>query len=273
MTFIRGRFWRTSVAAMAAWALACDSGGSEPNTPPVASVVVSPSSVELKSIGATQQLTATPLDASGTAVPGRSVSWATSNAVVARVSANGLVTGIAAGTTTVTATSEEKLGTALVSVATPPPATVAEVVVTPPSPSAWVGRSQQLTATTLDAAGATLSGRAVTWSSLDVSVATVGTSGVARGVAAGTVTITATSDGKFGAVSLTSANPPAGVILTGIYDAASSVNQCPTTDAGERRERLSVPLRPERAPERDGECAVRRRLLPAVARVHGRQMP
>jgi len=145
MTFIRGRFWRTSVAAVAAWALACDSGGSEPNTPPVASVVVSPSSVELKSIGATQQLTATPLDASGTAVPGRSVSWATSNAVVARVSANGLVTGIAAGTTTVTATSEEKLGTALVSVATPPPATVAEVVVTPPSPSAWVGRSQQLT--------------------------------------------------------------------------------------------------------------------------------
>ena len=232
MASVRGRVRPASIAAVAVWTLSCGSDGSEPvtrTTSPVVSVLVSPSFVPLNVRG-TQQLTATPLDASGAPVLGRSISWATRNALVATVSASGLVTAVDSGTTTVTATSDGQSGSALVSVAAPPPATVAQVIVTPPSPSVLVGRSQQLNATTLDATGATLSGRAVAWASSDVSVATVSTSGVARGVAAGTVTITAISEGKSGTVSLTSANPPQGVILTGIYEPASFVNLCPTSD-------------------------------------------
>ena len=87
---------------------------------PVASVTVAPPAPALL-VGATVQLTATPKDASGTALSGRSISWATNNASVATVSTGGLVTGAAAGTATITATSEGKSGTASVTVTTPAP--------------------------------------------------------------------------------------------------------------------------------------------------------
>src|SRR5207302_1230883 len=81
----------------------------------VASVVVSPASASVP-VGATVQLTASLKDASGNMLTGRTIAWATSAAGVATVSASGLVTGPAAGTATITATSEGKSGTATVTV-------------------------------------------------------------------------------------------------------------------------------------------------------------
>src|SRR2546427_809117 len=89
---------------------------------PVASVTVSPATVSLQP-GQTQQLTATPNDASGNALSGRMVTWASGNTAVATVSGSGLVSGVAAGSTTITATSEGKSGGASVTV-TPGGATV-----------------------------------------------------------------------------------------------------------------------------------------------------
>jgi hypothetical protein len=71
--------------------------------------------------GATVQLTATPKDAAGNALTGRAVSWATSDAAVATVNASGLVSGVAAGAATITATSEGESGTAQVTVTPPAP--------------------------------------------------------------------------------------------------------------------------------------------------------
>ena len=82
----------------------------------VASVVVSPSTASV-SVGYTVPLTATTKDASGNVLTGRTVTWTTSNAAIATVSATGLVTGVAAGgPVTVTATSEGQSGTAAVTV-------------------------------------------------------------------------------------------------------------------------------------------------------------
>jgi uncharacterized protein YjdB len=53
-----------------------------------------------------------------------------------------------------------------------------------------------------DAAGNVLTDRVVTWSSSNTGIATVDQSGVVRGVRRGTVTITATSEGKFGTASI-----------------------------------------------------------------------
>jgi hypothetical protein len=90
---------------------------------PVASVTVSPASASV-SVGGTQQFTATLKDASGTVLSGRSVSWSSSNPLVATVSGSGLATGLVAGTTTLTATSEGKSGQAALSVTVlPPPST------------------------------------------------------------------------------------------------------------------------------------------------------
>jgi uncharacterized protein YjdB len=87
------------------------------NTGPVTvvSVDVTPASASVP-VGGTEQLTATPKDAAGQPLTGRTVTWATDAPAVATVSAAGLVTGVGAGSATITATSEGKSGTASVTV-------------------------------------------------------------------------------------------------------------------------------------------------------------
>jgi len=285
---------------------------------PVASVTVSPATASL-TVGATTQLTATPKDANGTALSGRTVTWATSNAAVATVSANGLVTGVATGSATITATSEGQSGTAAIAVMAPPsnpgtvpdlavagvtdssvtlsftevtdgtglpasydirfaagtiswgsatvvargscaspmagsaigakrsctvlglaaatgyqlqlvafrgtlyvdavfgglstvasgttaagaPRPVASVTISPAAASLWVGSTQQLSAMIKDANGNVLSGRTVTWASSALGVAAVSVSGLVTGLAIGSATITATSEGITGSSALT----------------------------------------------------------------------
>src|SRR5437667_177682 len=166
---------------------------------PVASVTVSPTAAGV-TVGATTQLTATPKDANGTALSGRVVTWATSNAAAATVSASGLVTGVAAGSATITATSEGQSGTAALTVTNVP---VASVTVSPATASLTVGATTQLTATPKDANGTALGGRVVTWGTSNAAIATVSASGLARGVAAGSATITATSEGQSGSAAVT----------------------------------------------------------------------
>jgi len=166
---------------------------------PVASVSVSPATASVQT-GQTVQLTATPKDGSGGALSGRTVTWASSNVGVATVSGNGLVGGVAAGSATITATSEGQNGSAAVSVTIVP---VASVVVSPATAGVQAGQNVQLTATTKDAGGSVLSGRTVTWASSNAAVATVSGTGLVTGVAAGSATITATSEGKSGTSALT----------------------------------------------------------------------
>src|SRR5207302_8444517 len=167
--------------------------------PAVASVDVTPPSASVEA-GQTVQLTATPKDAGGTALSGRTVTWSSSNMAVATASNSGLVSGVTPGTATITATSEGKSGTSAITV-TPVP--VASVDVTPPSVSVQAGQTVQLTATPRDANGAPLSGRTVTWSSSNTAVAAVSNSGLVSGVTPGSITITATSEGKSGTAAIT----------------------------------------------------------------------
>jgi uncharacterized protein YjdB len=103
--------------------------------------------------------------------------------------------------------------------------TAASVTVTPASPSIAAGATVQLTATVKAADGSTIT-RPVTWSTSAPAVATVSTSGLVTGVAAGTATITATSDGQTGTatVTVTQSTPPSGATLVGAGDIASCVN-------------------------------------------------
>src|SRR5207247_2332462 len=89
-------------------------------TVPVASVTVTPASASVNE-GKTVQLTATPKDANGNPLSGRTIAWSSSNTAVATVSTSGLVTGKVAGSATITATSEGQSGTAAITV-TPPSA-------------------------------------------------------------------------------------------------------------------------------------------------------
>ena len=167
-------------------------------TVPVASVSVSPASASVPQ-GATVQLTATPQDANGTPLTGRTISWVSGTTSVATVDGSGRVTGVTAGSAIITATSEGKSGTSNITVTVAP---VASVSVSPASASVSVNQTVQLTATPKDANGTPLSGRTISWVSGTTGVATVDGSGLVTGVTAGSATITATSEGKTGSATV-----------------------------------------------------------------------
>lgn len=166
---------------------------------PVARVVVTPASPTI-AIGTTITLTAQALSASGQTLTGRTVVWSSSLPNIASVSAQGVVTGLAAGNTVVFASIDGVLGWVNVTVI---PAPVATVTISPSAPSVAAGDSVQLNAVLKDASGNTLTGRVVSWSSGATSIATVTNTGMVIGVAAGTAVITATSEGQVGTVTVT----------------------------------------------------------------------
>jgi hypothetical protein len=114
---------------LAAATTSCGSSSGNPVVPPpappppppvvVASVEMSATTATLE-IGGTTTLTATPRDATGTALTGHSVMWSSDPSIIATVS-NGLVTAVSAGLATITATSEGKSATAQITVNAAPP--------------------------------------------------------------------------------------------------------------------------------------------------------
>src|ERR1051326_688764 len=97
---------RSLLPGLIALLAACSSGpgpGPEHHVP-VATVAVSPRSLVVR-VGQTAQLTAVPLDAHGTPLAGRTLTWTSSDSSVATVTA-GRVAGLAPGPATITATSE-----------------------------------------------------------------------------------------------------------------------------------------------------------------------
>jgi uncharacterized protein YjdB len=203
----------------------CSEGGTgvttEPPVPVVTTVAVSPATTSLL-VGTNQPLVATVKDESGNEMAGQSVAWSTSDANAATVNTNGMVTAVAAGSATITATVGEKTGTSAVTVtaAPPPPAVVTSVTVSPPSVSIAVGASTTLSAAVKDAQGNVMSGQAVAWSTNNSAAATVSASGVVNGVAAGSATITATSSGKVGSAAIT---------VTALPPVVTSVSVSPTS--------------------------------------------
>ena len=161
---------------------------------PVATVVLSPA-LDTVQVGDTRQLAASARDAAGNTLPGRTFTWNSTDTRVATVSSTGLVTAVGPGTTTVRATSEAQVGNATIVVRERP---VAQVALSPAIGSVVTGGTLQLTARTTDAAGNLLTGRVVTYASSNTMLATVDANGLVTARAPGTVTITATSEGRIG---------------------------------------------------------------------------
>lgn len=147
-------------------------------------VVLSFSSISLdagknKTIGAT---------VNPTTATDRTVTWMSSNEKVAKVTADGTVKAISAGTATITATSADGAASASCKVTVKQPATA--VKLSAKTLKVAVGGKGTLKAT-LEPSNVT--NNSVTWSTADKSVATVSSSGVVKGIKAGKVKITATS--------------------------------------------------------------------------------
>src|SRR3989475_8321814 len=121
----------------------------------VASLAVAPQTLTV-GVGATAQLTAIPRDANGVFLTGRSVTWASSNTAVATVNTTGLVTGVAEGQATITATSEGRSGTAALTAV----GTVASEPGAPGAASGGVGTRGEPSGAVRDGNGHVVAGRA-----------------------------------------------------------------------------------------------------------------
>lgn len=135
--------------------------------------------------------------------PGVSVtpSWRSLDTAVVRVDTGGRVTAkTTTGFARIEVTAEDKKDTAVVRVV---PVPVVSVVVTPDTATRGPGQTVQLTAMAKDSVGGTLTGRTDVWSSSDVGVATVSSTGLVTGVVTGNAVITATIEGKTGTSNVT----------------------------------------------------------------------
>jgi outer membrane protein OmpA-like peptidoglycan-associated protein len=177
----------------------------------VAGVEVSPAVATLRSLGATQQLAATPADRSGRPLRGHAVTWSSSDDAVATVSATGLVTARSAGAATITAASGGVTGAARVTVS-PAPAAIA---VAPASTSFnALSQTRQLAVSGRDANGNPMANPAVTWTSSDAAVASVSPAGLVTATGNGTAAITAaTADGRTAVATIYVAQSPVAVTV------------------------------------------------------------
>jgi len=225
---------QAAVTSLGSWTWHAESGSattcnvSVPYTVPVnriAKVTVLPTAMKLY-VGQPQTLTVVLQDVNGATVAG-GVTWTTSSPSVAVVDmGSGLVTAVAPGTATITATSTNALfGSSVVTVTLVP---VTRMEVTPSLDTLPLGTSLQLVATTYDSAGHTLFGRPVTWSSGAPAIVSVSPLGMAGALNGGVAQVTATS----GTVSATATivvrvSTPGPALANRLYLAPSGLSPAP----------------------------------------------
>ncbi|MGL1886135.1 MAG: carbohydrate-binding protein [Reichenbachiella sp.] len=151
----------------------------------------------------------------------KSVSYNSSNSAIASVDANGFVSAIAAGTATITATSNDGgfSGECTVAVASIPVIAVTGIEMDPLGSNLEVGTTLQLSAT-ISPANAT--NQQMTWSTNEAEVASVDANGLVTGNSAGLTTIFATSvDGGFRTQVVVAVNTPScsGDVIPGTVQA------------------------------------------------------
>ncbi len=170
-------------------AYACDPLQVAPPGP--ATVTVTPATSELESLGWTVQLAAEVRNQEGELIPGAIVTWSSDRPDVATVSGSGVVTAVANGSATVTATSGPASGSATVNVEQ----RLVEVHVLPKSVTLLaIGDAARLAAEGRDGTGHVVANIVVEWSSDDTAVR-VDAGGVVTAVREGEAVVTARSGG------------------------------------------------------------------------------
>jgi len=170
-------------------------------TPVATAVTLSTTVLSFSSLGATEQLTATVQDQNEATMDGAPVSWASSAPSVASVSSSGLVTAVADGEATISATSGSAMATGSV--------TVDQVPESIQFDREWVAFDEldvtdMVLATVIDALKNPIEGaEVVAWTTSKAEVATVDASGRVTSVGAGTAQITASFEALSASIGVT----------------------------------------------------------------------
>jgi len=168
----------------------------------VASVTINGGDLILKKgTGAELSVTVLPADADD-----KRVTWSSRNTGIATVNGNGLVSAVADGNTTITATARDgsgKSGSINITVTDEDPIPVSSITINGGNFSLVAGSDKALTVYVLPADAGN---KNVIWKSGNTGVVTVDESGLVSAIAEGSTTITATAQdgsGKFGSVKVT----------------------------------------------------------------------
>lgn len=210
----------------------------EPVKPVVTSITLDKSALQVET-SKTATLTATVTAEEGA---DKTVTWSTSDGSVATV-ANGVVSGVKAGTATITAKAGEKTATCAVTVVDPAPTTVAVTGVTlnPTTLELEVGETGTVAATV---APENATDKTVTWSSDKTDIVTVDSTGKVTAVKEGTTTITAKAGEKTATCTVT-VKAKGTVSVTGVTVNPATVK----LDVGKTTV-LGVTITPENATEK-----------------------
>lgn len=167
-------------------------------TNPVATAIsLAPSQLDMpKGTSQLMSVVASYVDGTSRTIAGDLVSWNLPNSGTASVSSIGVVSALAVGTTTISASYDGKVASAVINVTAPVLSTISIL----PSPiSVTVGTTQQLqlVGNYSDGSVNPISASSVTWNSNAPSIASVSASGVVTGIVGGTsANITASFGGK-----------------------------------------------------------------------------
>jgi serine/threonine protein kinase/uncharacterized protein YjdB len=164
----------------------------------VARLMLAPQSLTLP-VGTAAQLVATVLDGSGRALGDRSITWASTDTVVATVTPGGQVNARGPGTARISAASEGQTAESLITVS---PLPVTRVAIAPVALDLEVDESAALGVEVRDATGRVVPDAAVRWAAADSTIAAVQADGLVRGLRPGVTTVTAQADGVAGRASI-----------------------------------------------------------------------
>lgn len=155
-------------------------------------VIITPDADTINAIGDTIVLAAAARDRTGNAIASAGISWSSLDTAVASVTSIGRVISRTAGTARIRAAADAAADTASILSRQ----IVASVSVSPSAPTIAIGDTTRLTATASDSNGVAKTNASISWSSSASTVASVSTTGLVTGVAAGSANIIATSEGK-----------------------------------------------------------------------------
>lgn len=200
------------------------SGTSAPQSHLLTTLTVAPSSAAVY-IGGTHAFSASGKDQNGNAFsPMPALTWSSSSAA-GTINSSGLATGVSAGTTNISATAAGVSSSPVTLTVSADPSVLTTITVTPATASIQVGGTQSLSAVAKDQYGATMSGIAFAWSVPSGTAATVNSTGLVTGAAAGTAQIVASADGV-------NSNPATITVAPGQYTIAGTVVNLAGTNGG-----------------------------------------
>ena len=187
--------------------------------PAPTTVVITPDTVRLAALGDTARLTAEVRDQLGRVMEPEPVAWASGDTLVATIDSTGMVTATGNGTATITAAAGDATGSAAAVVRQ----LAVSVTLSPSADTIALGDAIRLAAVAFDQNGRMVTDAEFTWASRDVEVATVDALGLVRGLAEGTVTITATTGSAQGTAEISVRNPDRAALVA-LYNATDGPN-------------------------------------------------